>query len=34
MVTQSVLAAMKASHAIEFEVIWDEEEAQGTVRSE
>ncbi|MEZ4570854.1 MAG: hypothetical protein R2849_11110 [Thermomicrobiales bacterium] len=25
MVTQSVLAAMKASHAIEFEVVWDEE---------
>ena len=24
-VTQSVLAAMKASHAIEFEVVWDEE---------
>lgn len=23
-VTQSVLAAMKASHAIEFEVVWDE----------
>ena len=23
MVTQSVLAAMKASHAIEFEVVWD-----------
>lgn len=27
MVTQSVLAAMKASHAIEFETIWDDDEA-------
>lgn len=25
LVTQSVLAAMKASHALEFEVIWDTE---------
>lgn len=24
-VTQSVLAAMKASHAIEFEVVWEED---------
>lgn len=24
-ITQSVLAAMKASHAIEFEVVWDED---------
>ena len=26
-ITQSVLAAMKASHAIEFEVVWEGEEA-------
>jgi hypothetical protein len=28
MVTQSVLAAMKASHAIEFETVWDDETAR------
>ncbi|HLT17952.1 MAG TPA: hypothetical protein VKZ96_00745 [Thermomicrobiales bacterium] len=27
MVSQSVLAAMKASHGLEFETIWDDEEA-------
>jgi hypothetical protein len=27
LVTQSVLAAMKASHAIEFDVVWDDDEA-------
>lgn len=27
LVTQSVLAAMKASHALEFEVIWDADAA-------